>query len=337
MKLNTRTLLATAATGTAAVLVGCGGGGGMDTSGKVLAPNIRIANEETPTQASIDAPTSAMQSLVTGGEENRYRVECRNFQSVYAEQKTNVWCWAACAEMVRNFKGHPESQQQIAARIHGGIEAGMSEDEQETAARTACYREILYALVPEIPPQVLREATTVFAAAVAKKNVEIDVESQAETYIQRNTVNSDIMIDDLLAGEPLVIGMRNYATPEDFEAARIQALETGETITWGHAHVLYAAEFSRLPKGFLESAGDVLKKIPNPFGNKSETAERWLERVPVKYDIWSVETIDPAPHMADEPRQVYTAAEFASRVDFMISAREARELLEREGLLKVED
>lgn len=109
----------------------------------------------------------------------RFRVIASQFDSVQAEQETEQWCWAACAQMILKYHGRPDVSQAELARYFRGSE------ENQTADLAA----IMRSMCPEL-----------------------------ENYFQNNlfTLNavpkfftSDRMIEDLSQGEPCVVGLND--------------------------------------------------------------------------------------------------------------------------------
>lgn len=299
------------------------------------------ASEQRVRVASGDSPTKFMETPVTyerGSVErvgpNEFQAQCSGFGAIEAseaKQRTDVWCWAACAEMIHRYKGRDISQEEIAARIHGGISPGMTDEEKKAAARAGSYDEIIRALVSssDLPPQAVREASTALDALLTERDVGVDEEGYLGSHIQRRTINSDIMVDDLLEGEPVVVGLRFPPRP-DGEPAAVNGVK-------GHAYVAYGATFRRNTSNMVEKAVAGLSQIGRGVAARTTGEDRdlnrWLNRVPRKYDLIEVQLMNP---WTGTPEPMPAAA-FAERVDFMISGREARQILEDEQLLEVED
>lgn len=325
----------------APVVASCLAGLGSGCGG--VSPQIRVANGTTP-GTEMAMPLTGGHGAAARIAPNRFETRCEGFASVAAKQRTGVWCWAACAEMVHAYKGNPMSQEEIAARIHGAGEPGASEAERAEAAQAASYDEIIRALVPEIPPQAQREAKVALDAVLSDRDLDIDTESYLGSHIQRRTVNSDILVDDLLHGEPLVVGLRflpdrnGAGGPESASAA--DAPDAPDAPVMGHAYVVYGVDFARraavVPdeanNGATGFTGGLLQKI-GLSRDEADEYQQWLGRVPYKYDLIAVHLLDPWVGEA----VTMEAAEFARRVDFMISGREAREILEKERILVPED
>lgn len=290
-------------------------------------PSVLVASEKTPI-TRMQEPASAGRASLTRQDDNAFTAELPDFEAVAArEQDEKVWCWAACAEMVHAYHGKQIDQAEIAMRIHGAAQ-GATGEKREQIIRAGTLSEILRALVPDMPPQAIRDGEEAFLGVLSGKKVKLDGRGYMTSQIHRRTVNSDIMIDDLLAGEPLVVGLR-------FPPANA-AGATAPADYQGHACVVYAAEFSlrseASSRNALEELGSTTGGWLKKIGLKDGEASDWLKRVPMKYDIRSVSIMDP---WTGKPAEI-AAGDFAQRVDFMISAREARAILERESLVTTE-
>ncbi|MEM9372072.1 MAG: papain-like cysteine protease family protein [Planctomycetota bacterium] len=329
------------------LLTGCG------TGTPVIPPQIRIADENTPDK-EYEVPVSAERGEVARIGPNQFKASCKGFVpiGVAIDQRTPVWCWAACAEMVHNYHGNEEvSQHEIATRIEGRFESDLTEQEREEQAKAAGYDEILLALASGSERPEIRDAAKYLALKATDGGASFDLGGLAESQIKRNLVNSDMLIGELLSGEPVVVGLRNFDTAEEAERARQAAISRGEDasgITYGHIYVAHAAEFSMAKKntgGVIKEGliflGDVVDTAVDFVSTGSDTQEtpsyartisdinEWAERVPSNFDLRSVHLIDPMPADSREAKLVVmTASDFAKKVDFMVSASQARDILE---------
>ena len=73
--------------------------------------------------------------------------------------------------------------------------------------------------------------------------------------------------------------------------------------------------------------------VKKPFQKDTEDAKRWIDRVPYRYDLYKVRLIDPINGQARD----MDAQEFSERIVFMISATEARKILEKERIIEAAD
>ncbi|MDF1810404.1 MAG: papain-like cysteine protease family protein [Phycisphaerales bacterium] len=343
-----------------ALLAGCSSTPTVDT--QKLAPHIRLYNDKkTPKSEKTleiwNGSESVTPVTVTREGPNEFLVTCPDFMRVSISQKTDVWCWAASAAMVQEYNsGQKADQAMIAARIHGRIGSAATEEERRSQARAAGYEEIIRALAPDVPEPLLRDATLAVLNNMSGGSTKLDLGDYAESQTMRNITNSDIMIDDLLRREPVVIGMRNFETDEEFVQARLKAIANGhnpDSITWGHVRVVYSARVavaykSRFDK-IKEKANEGRRKIGGAFGqnndsNPTEKIEdtlqavgKWESRVPRKYDLIEVTAMNPLPTKEHDPDKAWVETipgyELASKIVFMISAREAHAILEQEGYI----
>lgn len=262
--LSRRNLLVSAGLSAASLLTGCSGVG-------------LPATIYTPPSAA-PVPTRG-RGMATQIGPNRFRVECKGFEPVESQQRSSEWCWAACAQMIRQYHGERVSQEEIASRIRG------AEDRQ-----TATVDEIMLAMNPDM----IRDWTRLRG----KNQITITPGYWLGAEIRKRTITTDLFIDELSDGSPLVVGTRDGAGGGA-----------------GHACVAYAAEYSRTDVDFL----DVFR------GRKGSIVDTFVTR----YDIHQVDVFDPWPVAGG--KTTLDAASVQSNLDFLISKRESRTIL-AEGL-----
>lgn len=239
---------------------------------------------------------------------NEFRVACEGLEQVAAKQETDVWCWAACAVMIRRWNGDESmSQEDIAQRIHGA----------EDSVKTASMNEIIAALAPDAAEERDRIWEAAGEMLGSGQDVHFDLGQMLSAAYEQSTTNSDLLVEDLAAGNPAVVGLRD-----------------SKSSLAGHAYVAHAATYSHRDPTASESWTGIATTLLNAsiFSNGGEreldeSAVERLDRTAKNYGLWSVELIDPL----DGRSKTLTAQEFADRVDFMISAREARALIESES------
>jgi hypothetical protein len=214
---------------------------------------------------------------------------------VKAQQQENVWCWAACAEMIYKYHGKKITQKEIAERIHGHDEAGAAK------VKAASMYEILVALAGA---EGKADRTDRFLerfekeSAKSKNGVTVDVGTYINGWIEEDTVNSDELIAEIKGKEPVVIGM---AHDERFKG--------------GHAMVVYGVNYKPAERNMLERAvsGDDSTMVSRMSGIR-------------KFEITSLKVMDP---WTGEPREI-TGKEFKEGCDFMMSQRRAKAVLKKE-------
>jgi hypothetical protein len=252
-------------------------------SGQVELPSIKIT----------------VPKFVTGDPDTKPQTaECPRFASVKARQQKNVWCWAACAEMVYRYRGKKLSQEKIAERIHGRGEDGAAK------VKAASVYEVLLALAgaegKSDRGDRFLERYNAEAAKASKsgKGVTIDVGSYLSSWMEEESVNTDEMIDEIKRRQPVVIGM---AKDPRFEG--------------GHAMVVYGVTYKPAKKNMLERAisGENGTTISRAVGIR-------------KFEIVTLKVMDP---WTGEAREL-SGKEFAEHGDFMMSQRRAVAILKKQ-------
>ena len=243
---------------------GGGGGGGNEQQQQQLAGNNdNNANQNGPVPTQMQLPdAAAIQSARSGGGtfdqqlatalqpqqaaahqgavnngrgvvqtlgNDRYRAVCSDFVASAAEQqKTDVWCWAACVQMVNKYNGVDVTQAEIASRIHGQATDANGNLDPEKVKRAGT-TEIMLALNPEFSDDVNRQAGDAAAAAVrnrGKVSLDLDATSTALAVFREKAYTDNDMIADVARGVPVVVGLKD---------------PTGNT---GHAYVVHAATYT---------------------------------------------------------------------------------------------
>lgn len=246
--------------------------------------------------------------------------ELPGFLGVAAGQETSVWCWAACAEMIQRYNGHETTQTEIATRIQGLGPDG------SVKVQTASRYEVMCALNPDletspfealwagIEHQVTQSPDLLTRAGETK--VGYDQACAVEAAFAHAFPSKAVAIEELLGGQPAVVGLRDSKEASD-----------------GHAYVLYGATYSEAPHGLVHSTGSFLAKglgFVLPAG-KPDLLEHF---VPEEYAVHEVDLLDP---WEGKPTRM-SLEEFAQRVDFVITRSQARETLAAwQGLVRIED
>lgn len=277
------------------------------------------------------------------------QVELQGFDSVAATQERYVWCWAACAEMVLRYQGEPASQQAIVERIHG------HDDEGELKVETATRYELYRALSPQtevsdfdllwtgIKDQLAAELEALGAnidqaladghTPDAPSGVEVSFDGSVlvNDAIDRLAPSRAVPIDALIAGEPVVAGLRDDPTAKT-----------------GHLYVVIGAEYLT-PKEWSEklpTAGkNMAKQLEANFQKRiddsipSEASMQRAENLASrfgesKHRIQRLELIDPFIHddpatPINEMRVELSFEDFLKRVDFVATRADAHAILTR--------
>lgn len=259
------------------------------------------------------------------------------------KQEQLVWCWAACAEMILRFHGIETTQEEIATRISGADDGGALK--VETASRY----EILCALNPDLPRGEFEalwkgiEDQVLDADRWLEGNFRLDLELDRPHAFQaafdRLVPNKSLALEELLAGHPSVVGLRE-----------------SKDVREGHAYVLFGARYSKRRAGFggfLKGLGDAALEAgaedvlaPDLTEEVRAAQATWNDELgklgieaPTKlfasadYSIHEVHLVDPWEGV----RVSMPYEEFSRRVDFVITRSYAREILEAwRGLVELE-
>jgi hypothetical protein len=255
---------------------------------------------------------AACQTVGTGG---ALTVRLEGFPAFAVEQRTPVWCWAACAEMISSYGGKREAQEAIAARIHGCGEDGSPK--VALASRHEVYR----ALCPDAPATCFEAVWQGLEASGAKAldawlqggGCELDLcPGEALRGLDDLLPAKRVPIDALRQNQPAVAGLRERS--EDRE---------------GHVYVLIGARYRPVAEARYRPATEWLRSLPiqPPDGIVGR-----LE--PPRHTVESVELVDP--WRADDPgtpgnEMLVTLpfSEFERRVDFVTTRADAHEILTR--------
>ena len=217
--------------------------------------SIRQAGEGTPTGHREPMRVSG-RGAVARLASNQFRVECREFQGVAVEQESDVWCWAAAAQMIHRYQGREIEQRDIAERIHG--RSGGSPEK----ARAAGYAEMVLALSPEWHERLIDQAYRQVDSATIERLMrgQVNWQAMAETALNLGIANasydSEQMVADISQGLPMVTGLVEK--------------EGGDAM--GHIYVIYAMTYSQ----------------ENP-----PLSRQLLGEATPTYSLHSVEAIDP--------------------------------------------
>ena len=201
---------------------------------QVINPQQQQQQQQAAAQQASAQQTSGRGAVQTLGQD-RYRAACNDFVALAAEQqKTDVWCWAACVQMVNKYSGQETTQADIASRIHGqAVDADGNLDPERV--KRAGTTEIMLALNPDFQQNVTKEAVDGITAAIksqGKMNLSYDAKSTAMALFREKAYSDNDMIADVARGMPVVVGLKD---------------KTGNT---GHAYVVYGTTY-KATKGVL--------------------------------------------------------------------------------------
>lgn len=252
-------------------------------------------------------------------ENGKINCHLREFPQLAVQQEQPVWCWAACAQMILKFNGVETTQEEVAKRIQG-VEPG-GEVKVEMASRY----EILCALNPDHPRSefeavwagLKREIADMDSLLSGSLRVDLSPSEATSIALDRLAPEQSPAVAELLDGQPAVVGMR-------------ESKESRE----GHAYVLYGADFEvRNPSALNRWAADAAQTVTGKLFSDAQGFYLFERLVPEDHTILAVHLIDPSDGIPLE----MGAAEFAERVDFVITRKQARMLLEAwSGLVLVE-
>ena len=189
--------------------------------------SIRLPGDGTPTGLRQPLAASGRGEVVRQGD-NRFRAACSNFEGVAVEQQSEVWCWAAAAEMVHRYHGRRISQREIAERIQG--HSGNSPEK----AQAAGVAEMTLALSPEMHDRLVEQAYGLASSASLQRMLHGGFQWQqlAEQALNFSVsalgYDSEQMVADISGGMPMVAGLVE---------------EAGES-AMGHIYVIYALTYS---------------------------------------------------------------------------------------------
>ncbi len=261
-------------------------------------------------------------------------VQLQNFASVKTSQRQEVWCWAACAEMILSYDGTPTAQEEIAARIHGHGEDGSPK--VAAATRYEIYKAlspgtevvgfdaIWQGLADQLDEELSRLGERL-ADDDLPGDVSVDVDESVgiEHVLDSYLPKKSVPLTDLKAGNPAVVGLRE--APDATE---------------GHLVVLVGAEFTEwivAPKqlewvtDFFADLFAAKRDLDDDMETLDETSARlgfsdkevlWVEVI----DPWEID--DPLTEH-DEMRIRIPFDDFLARVDFVTTREGAHEVLTR--------
>lgn len=242
---------------------------------------------------------------------------------VLERQEEPVWCWAACAAMLSKLGDGPETQAEIAARVHGFEEAeaskpdGDSKVDPKVKVEAAIRFEVMCAMLPELSPDPFENVWNGIRGKVEKApevllNPEIDLNTGVVIDVIKDQLVADrrVSIVDLLRGNPILIGLVGEDGMPDM----------------GHVYLLYGAKakWSRQATKRLADAAETVQSVfdVNEVLNHVKSAhDKVLSN---NYLVSSVRLIDPwGPEVLE-----MSFAELDRRLAFAISASYARKQLE---------
>ncbi len=251
-------------------------------------------------------PDARIERADTVEVDGKYTTMLVDFEEIAAQQKEDSWCWAACAEMILRYNEIATSQKEIASRIHGENDRG------EALVQGASLYEILCALNPDMehrPFEVLWERVSeeikTDPSLVLGVKIKMDLTKVLRSVWDKYDPPTMVAVEDLRNGHPAIAGLHDL---EDKEL--------------GHAYVLVGAEYTvSETSNFFVRAFDASATV---FKSTEELAEEANKRVD-QFPSTLVTLVDPWTGELVE----LTGEQFAERVDFVITRRQARETLEK--------
>jgi hypothetical protein len=254
---------------------------------------------KTPGQGLVGASSSTKESQGTPRNVMLKRFER---EGMMAKQKTGVWCWAACAEMVNNYYGRKMTQETIVSRIQGRAAA------DPEAAQMAKRQEVLAALDTDLFER-LKEKDAKEKAWLRQKlldplhGLHLTLSTAKEFPREpKLKYDPDQLVDDLKHQHPVVLGL-GVRTEDDS----------------GHIVVIYGADAVEQERNFLDDLGDAVSGA-NPFAPKHPAKQP----AKVKYTITKVYCADPdGGKMTEIP-----GSELERRADFLATRQGAEQYLQ---------
>jgi len=110
-----------------------------------------VSQVQTLTRGPQPCPTSGKAVRASAGN-NSYIVYCGQFETVAQVQQTNVWCWAACIQMIDLYRGDLVTQAEIVRRLH--VRA-LGDDPTSPPTRGAWEYEVMLAMCPKEAAQLV--------------------------------------------------------------------------------------------------------------------------------------------------------------------------------------
>lgn len=248
-------------------------------------------------------------------EGRRLDVRLIGFEPFIREMEEDVWCWAACAQMVHAYNGQEKMQRDLVKSIHG------TDANDEIRVSTAKRYEILCALNPDLSDQPfeliwqgLRDKLAKSLFAGGDQRLTVDTNELLDIAVNRLWPPKTPSVEDLLAGHPLLVGLRDAADPTQGHVY----VCTG--ISWTPAAGLWG---SAVNSGFLSRGVGAGDSGVVPFVKRAIFGRGTLH--------W-LELVDPV----DGQTRRVPQAELEGRLSFSISASQARqELLAWRDLVRV--
>jgi hypothetical protein len=247
---------------------------------------------------------------------------------VLERQEEPVWCWAACAAMLSKLGDEPETQAEIAARVHGFEEAeaskpdgdspdGDSKADPKVRVEAAIRFEVMCAMLPELSPDPFENVWNGIKGKVEKApevllNPEIDLNTGVVIDVIKNQLVADrrVSIEDLLRGNPILIGLVGEDGMPDM----------------GHVYLLHGAKakWSRQATKVLADTAETIQGVFDVNETLNYVKSAHDKVLSNHYLVSSVRLIDPwGPEVVE-----MSFAELDRRLAFAISASYARKQLD---------
>lgn len=235
--------------------------------------------------------------------DERHEARLLGFENHVRPQEKDVWCWAACAQMIHSFNGKQLEQSELARSIHG-----LGPEENVRIAAATRY-EIMCALNPDLPRHEFELVWNGLRARLLESlpsggpgEVKLSTAASVNIAVDKLWPPKSIAVDDLQAGHPLVVALRDQADP-----------------TLGHLYVCSGASWTP-PSPFRAVAASFVSNL----SSSSEIAKNLNDGLlGGGHQVHWLELVDPqGPSVAQVPFE-----DVRERIDFCLSASAARSTL----------
>ena len=201
-----------------------------------LANGILVPNERTPKEWRGPQLSGAMHRPDGNGNKNKYIAEATLNEISPVIQRSSVWCWAACAEMVQRYYGVDITQEEIVNRVKNAF----GEQTSQPVIEAATKREIMLALNPDLKLYFAKLGGAKAIELLLQRRLasgDLDVSELINARWKYSKNNSDLLIASLLQGDPAIIVLK-WADEELGTEASDAAM--------AHAYVVKGVTFSQL-------------------------------------------------------------------------------------------
>lgn len=301
--------------------------GGCSSSYGSAHNGVLVPNASTP--AIWDGPKlRGAAPIHENSDRNEFRASASINEIVPVQQRTNVWCWAACAEMVHRYYGYDVTQEDIVAQVKDGLVGATGGPSVEPATK----RELMLALNPDLKNYFAKVGTAKAVEVLLQQRLTQGDLNVTELFNARRKYasnNSDLLVDALLRGDPAILVL---TWGED---------ETDADLTEGalaHAYVVNGITFRQLPTNpqFARAIAQAWKALTlavsnlvasNDGGTKTE---RFVDIETLEYPahpkhfaIAEISAIDPW----EAKFETITGEQIQQRIVYFFTKQTAREIL----------